>query len=134
MQCFGKSKALIPLSWHECGLRKVWVLESLHNGLGCRDLLLSERFIALKGRGDFMLGAVTFIRSIFEWGIWLMARGLMKPTFFILIALAYDAYTTPRFSFSKFNRLLVGESFKTDHFKTKRSGLETTSPLKLTTD
>ncbi|MEQ1723932.1 MAG: hypothetical protein ABL930_12210, partial [Pseudobdellovibrio sp.] len=108
MQSYGKSKALMPLSWRECGLRKVWVLESFHKDLECRDLLLLGRSIALKGRGDFMSGVVAFIRGVFEWGFWLLAHGLMKPAFLILIALAYDAYKTPRFSFSKFNRLLVG--------------------------
>lgn len=110
MQSYGKSKALIAQSWRECGLRKVWVLGSLRSDLGCRDLLLSGRFIVLKEKGDFMFGIVTFIRNIFEWGFWLIARGLMKPTFLILLALTYDAYTTPRFSFSKFNRMLVGET------------------------
>ena len=57
-----------------------------------------------------MMGAVTFVWKCFEWGIWLLARGLMKPTFLVLLALTYDAYTTPRFSFSKFNRMLVGET------------------------
>jgi hypothetical protein len=57
-----------------------------------------------------MLGVVTFIRGVFEWGFWIFARGLLKPTFLVLIALTYDAYTTPRFSFSKFNRMLVGET------------------------
>lgn len=110
MQSYGKSKVLIPQSWHACGTRKVWVLESFHNGSGCRDLLLLGRYIVLKGKGDFMLGVVTFIRTVFEWGFWLMARGLMKPIFVILIALSCDAYTTPRFSFSKFNRMLVEDS------------------------
>lgn len=57
-----------------------------------------------------MLGVVGFVQSVFVWGFWLMARGLMKPAFLILLALTYDAYTTPRFSFSKFNRMLVGET------------------------
>lgn len=61
-----------------------------------------------------MAGVVGFMRNIFEWGFWLMARGLLKPTFLVLIALTYDAYTTPRFSFSKFNRMLVGESSGAD--------------------
>lgn len=61
-----------------------------------------------------MMGVVGFIRNIFEWGFWLLARGLMKPAFVILIALSYDAYTTPRFSFSKFNRMLVGETSGAD--------------------
>lgn len=61
-----------------------------------------------------MLGVVGFIRSIFEWGFWLIALGLMKPTLLLLLALTYDTYTTPRFSFSKFNRMLVGEMNDSD--------------------
>ena len=57
-----------------------------------------------------MTGVVGFIGGVFEWGFWLLARGLIKPTFLIVIALTYDAYTTPRFSFSKFNRMLVAET------------------------
>jgi hypothetical protein len=114
MQSYGKSKALIPQSWQACGLMKVWVLGLFRKDLGYRDLLLSGRFIALKGKGDFMSGVVGFIRGVFEWGFWIFARGLMKPAFLVLIALTYDAYTTPRFSFSKFNRMLVGETSGAD--------------------
>jgi hypothetical protein len=114
MQSYGKSKALKLQSWRECGLRKVWVLESFHNGLGCWGLLLSVRFIVLRGKGDFMSGVVAFTCCIFEWGFWLLVRGLLKPAFLALISLSYDSYTTPRFSFSKFNRMLVGETSGAD--------------------
>lgn len=63
---------------------------------------------------DLILGAVGFIRVVFEWGFWLLARGLMKPAFSISIALTYDAYMTPRFSFSKLNRMLIGETSGAD--------------------
>jgi hypothetical protein len=66
-----------------------------------------------------MLGAVTCIRNIVECGLWFLARGLYKPTFLILLALTYDAYTTPRFSFSKFNQMLVGETSGISNHQTK---------------
>lgn len=96
------------------------VRESFLNDLGCLDLLLLGRFIALKERGDFMSGVVEFVRALFVSGFWLLRLGLMKPTFIILIALTYDAYKTPRFSFSKFNRMLVGETNHISNHQSKR--------------
>ena len=67
-----------------------------------------------------MAGVVGFVQNIFVWGFWLLGRGLMKPTFLILLALTYDAYTTPRFSFSKFNRMLVGEANNVSNHQIKK--------------